>query len=168
MIEIGDSVTAMDQLIQELREFEESCQIDLTKAAEVMTKGKSIIDSNSKTSSKDTVEPKCNELCRITEVFNEKLNKRAETLLKARDLMERVELANEWCAKGIELLASQRIENVSVPPETAEIKLQEIIKFVESAEDFQLSSLRDYDDVLLMKAIVSQVRYMIPILFNKQ
>ena len=161
MTEIGDSVTRTDQLIGETRLFGESCHEDLTHADNVIQMGKAIIESNDK-SSKDMVEPKCNELYRITKLFIEKLSKRGETLLKARELMERVENANEWCAKGIDLLASQRIENVSVPPETAEIKLQEIIKFVESSEDFQLSSLRDFEECTtsllnLESIIVSQV-----------
>lgn len=163
MTEIGDSVKRMDQLIEEINAFEESCEVDITRVDEVISKGKFIIESNDKYASKDMVEPKCNELCRITKMFHEKLNKQMETLLKARDLMERVDNANEWCAKGIDLLASQRIENVSVPPETAEIKLQEIIKFVESAEDFQLSSLRDFEEnsslLNLESLIVSQVRF---------
>lgn len=162
MTEIGDSVPRMDQLVEETNEFEESCEADLCRVDEVITKGKFIIESNDKSSSKDMIEPKCNELNRVTKMFREKLNKRVEILLKARDLMERIDNANEWCAKGIDLLASQRIENVSVPPETAEIKLQEIIKFVESADDFQLSSLRDFEDssslLNLESIIVSQVR----------
>jgi hypothetical protein len=160
MTEIGDSVTRMNQLMNELKEFEESCQTDLYRADEVISKGKVIMDSNDRCAPKDTVEPKCSELYRITELFNEKLAKRAESLAKARDLMDRVETANEWCSKGIDLLASQRIENVSLPPETAELKLQEIIAFVESAENFQLSSLRDFEEsTSLESVIVSQVSF---------
>lgn len=158
MTEIGDSVTRMNQLIDELGSFEESCQDDLYRAHEVISKGKVIIDSNDRTASKDTVEPKCSELYRITEMFNEKLTKRSESLNKARDLIERVDNANEWCSKGIDLLASQRIENFSVPPETAELKLHEIVAFVESAEHFQLSSLKDFEEsTSLESVIVSQV-----------
>lgn len=161
MTEIGDSVTRIDQLMDETAEFVEACQPDFERADEVISVGRAIIDNNDKSASKDMVEPKCNELYRVTKMFNERLHKRSETLIKARDLMERVENANEWCAKGIDLLASQRIENISVPPETAEIKLHEIIRFVESAEDFQLSSLRDYEEgnslLNLEGIIVSQV-----------
>lgn len=163
MSEIGDSVSRVDQLFDEIKRFEESCETDLCRVDEVISKGKLIIESNDKCSSKDMVEPKCSELLRINKMFHEKMRKRTETLTKARDLMDRVENANEWCAKGIDLLASQRIENVSVPPETAEIKLHEIIKFVESAEDFQLSSLRDFEEsssmLNLESIIVSQVKF---------
>ncbi|CRL00210.1 CLUMA_CG013484, isoform A [Clunio marinus] len=158
MTEIGDTVTRIDHFIEDIMAFKESCEADIIRADEAMTKGQSIIDCSEKCSSKDMVEPKCNELTRIVKLFNEKLSKRAETLTKARDLMERIDMANEWCAKGIDLLASQRIENVSVPPETAEIKLHEIIQFIESAEEFQLSNLRDYDESTSLESIiVSQV-----------
>lgn len=161
MTEIGDSVVRMEQLADEIRSFEESCQPDLGRVEEVIAKGRAIVESSDKCASKDTVEPKCSELFRIRRLFDEKLNKRKEVLAKAQELMERVENANEWCAKGIDLLASQRIENVSVPPETAEIKLQEIVSFVESADDFQLSSLRDFEEstslLNLESIIVSQV-----------
>lgn len=160
LTEIGDSVTSMEQLMDELKSFEDLCQPDMERAGEVIAKGQTIIDSHDKCSSRDTVEPKCHELYRITEMFNEKLSKRAEALTKARDLMDRVESANEWCAKGIDLLASQRIENVSVPPETAEIKLLEIIAFIQSAEDFQLSSLRAFEESTPLESIiVSQVSF---------
>jgi len=162
LTEIGDSVTRMDQLIEEVSGFQSDCSEDLVRTLEVIAKGRSIIESNEKYSSKDTVEPKCNELMRITELFNERLHRRMELLTKARSLLERVEMANEWCAKGIDLLASQRIENVSVPPETAEVKLHEIVAFVESAEDFQLTSLKDFknffeESTSLETIIVSQV-----------
>lgn len=155
---MGDSVARIDQLFEELKVFADSCQEDLQRVDEVIAKGQLIIDSNERCSSKDMVEPKCSELHRIKELFDEKLNKRAETVTNARDLMVRVKNANEWCAKGIDLLASQRIENVSVPPEIAEIKLREIIEFVESAENFQLSSLRDFEESASLESIiVSQV-----------
>lgn len=160
MTEMGDSVARIDQLFNELKVFADSCKEDLEKADEVIAKGHLIIDSNDRCSSKDMVEPKCNELNRIKEMFGEKLNKRAEAVTNARDLMVRVKNANEWCAKGIDLLASQRIENVSVPPETAEIKLQEIIKFIESAEYFEISSLRDFEESASLESIiVSQVSF---------
>lgn len=72
--------------------------------------------------------------------------------------------ANSWCARGIELLASQRIEKCSMSPEYAEESLQEIQKFVLSANEFCLtSSPREFRDVFQesttpeTKAFVTQV-----------
>ena len=172
MTEIGETTARMDQLIKEAKAFEKMCQLDIEKAEEVIAKGQLIIESYS-THSKDTVQPKCDELCRITEMFTERLIKRMETLLKARDLMQRVENANLWCANGIELLASQRIETFSVSKESAEIKLQEILKFMESSADFQLSELKDFknffeESTSLETIIVSQVGYYFKLyLWNK-
>lgn len=162
MSEIGDTVVRMDQLIQETQSFRQSCDEDVERASSVIENGRSIIENNDKSSSKDTVEPKCNELNRMLEMFNEKVSKRIETLTNAHRLMERVEKANEWCAKGIDLLASQRIENMSLSSDIAEAKLQDILAFVESAKDFELSSLKDLkscqeENTSLETIILSQV-----------
>lgn len=72
--------------------------------------------------------------------------------------------ANSWCARGIELLASQRIENCSMSPEFAEQSLQELQQFVLSASEFCLtSSPRELRNVFQesatpeTKALVTQV-----------
>lgn len=73
--------------------------------------------------------------------------------------------ANSWCARGIELLASQRIEKCSISPEHAEESLQEIQQFVLSASEFCVTSspseLRDVFQESATpetKALVSQVK----------
>lgn len=40
---------------------------------------------------KEVVQPKCDELSRVCDIVSERLTRRLETLLKSRDLMERVE-----------------------------------------------------------------------------
>lgn len=165
MTEIGDTVVRIDQLIQETEAFHQSCAEEVERATSVIDNGRSIIQTNERSSSKDMVEPKCNELSRMLDMFNEKIIKRVETLSNAHRLMERVEKANEWCAKGMDLLASQRLENtpLALSPEIAEQKLNEILKFVESAENFELSSLKDLkscqeENTSLETIILSQVR----------
>lgn len=162
MTEIGDTVVRIEQLIQETQSFQQSCEMDVERAMSVIENGRSIIENNDKSSSKDTVEPKCSELNRMLEMFNEKVSKREDTLTNAHRLMERVEKANEWCAKGIDFLASQRIENASLSPDIAEQKLKDIQSFVESAEDFEISSLKDLkncqeENTSLETIILSQV-----------
>lgn len=162
MTEIGDTVVRIDQLIHETEAFQQSCAEDVEQAKHVIQNGWSIIEKNEKSSSKDMVEPKCGEVNRMLNMYNEKLGKRVDMLTNARRLMERVERANEWCAKGIDLLASQRIENASLSPEIAEQKLQDVMSFMESAEDFQLSSLKELkncqeENTSLETIILSQV-----------
>lgn len=77
--------------------------------------------------------------------------------------------ANSWCARGIELLASQRIEKCSISPEYAEESLQELQQFVLSASEFCITSspteLRDVFQESATpetKALVAQVSIFMP------
>lgn len=71
--------------------------------------------------------------------------------------------ANKWCARGVELLASQRIEKCSMSAEYAEQSLHEVQQFILSASDFCVSSPREFRNVFQdsttpeTKALVSQV-----------
>lgn len=71
--------------------------------------------------------------------------------------------ANQWCASGIDLLASQRIEQCSASPELAEKYLKEIQEFQISSKEFTLNGPKDFKDTFQCatipetKALVSQV-----------
>lgn len=88
-----------------------------------------------------------------------KLSKLTET-----EPLQFIPQANSWCARGIELLASQRIEKCSQSLEYAEESLQELQQFVLSASEFCITSspseLRDVFQESATpetKALVSQV-----------
>jgi len=71
--------------------------------------------------------------------------------------------ANRWCARGVDLLASQHIEKCSSSPELAEQSLMEIQQYVASAEEFKLSSPKEFRSLFQdsitpeTKALVTQV-----------
>ncbi|EAT35076.1 AAEL012732-PA [Aedes aegypti] len=165
MTEIGETVDRMDQLIKETKDFQVSCTVDVERADQVIATGQRLIGTKGCISScpREVVQPKCDELSRVCELINERISKRIETLIKARELMERVEKANKWCARGIELLATQRIEKCSVSAEIAEQSLQEIQEYLATAAEFKLSSPKEFKNViqesttLETKALVSQV-----------
>ncbi|EAL41713.3 AGAP007723-PA [Anopheles gambiae str. PEST] len=165
MTEIGETVTRMDQLLQETKEFQVICSVDVERAEQVINVGQRLIGSRGCISScpKEVVQPKCDELNRVCELIHNRLSKRIDTLAKARELMERVEKANKWCTRGIELLATQRIEKCSVSAEIAEQSLQEIQDYLASAAEFKLSSPNEIKNeiqentTLETKALVSQV-----------
>uniref|UniRef100_A0A8W7P6F5 CRAL-TRIO domain-containing protein n=1 Tax=Anopheles coluzzii TaxID=1518534 RepID=A0A8W7P6F5_ANOCL len=164
MTEIGETVTRMDQLLQETKEFQVICSVDVERAEQVINVGQRLIGSRGCISScpKEVVQPKCDELNRVCELIHNRLSKRIDTLAKARELMERVEKANKWCTRGIELLATQRIEKCSVSAEIAEQSLQEIQDYLASAAEFKLSSPNEIKNeiqentTLETKALVSQ------------
>ncbi|XP_055603319.1 guanine nucleotide exchange factor DBS isoform X3 [Uranotaenia lowii] len=165
MTEIGETVERMDALIRETKEFQQACAVDVERAEQVIGTGQRLIGSKGCISScpREVVQPKCDELGRVCELINDRILRRLETLAKARELMERVEKANEWCARGIELLASQRIEKCSVSVEIAEQSLAEIQEYLASAAEFKLSSPQEFrsliqeSQTLETKALVSQV-----------
>jgi hypothetical protein len=71
--------------------------------------------------------------------------------------------ANRWCTRGVDLLASQHIEKCSSSPELAEQSLLEIQQYVASAEEFKLSSPKEFRSLFQdsitaeTKALVTQV-----------
>ncbi|XP_038122208.1 guanine nucleotide exchange factor DBS isoform X4 [Culex quinquefasciatus] len=159
MTEIGETVERMDQLIRMTKEFQQSAAVDVERADQVIAVGQRLIGSKGCISScpREVVQPKCDELTRVCELINERVSKRIETLIKARELMERVEKANQWCARGIELLATQRIEKCSVSADIAAKSLLEIQEFVASAADFKFKNVIQESTTLETKALVSQV-----------
>ncbi|KAJ8942473.1 hypothetical protein NQ318_017766 [Aromia moschata] len=67
-------------------------------------------------------------------------------------------MANKWCASGIDLLSSQRIEQCSTSPELAEKYLKEIQEFIRSSKEFSLNGIAFRDSTTPeTKALVSQV-----------
>ncbi|CAL4096394.1 unnamed protein product, partial [Meganyctiphanes norvegica] len=145
MTEIGDSVVH-DQL---------------EKAEELRIIGMQLIESNHY--AVDSIQPKCVELMRIRDAFQDCINRRLETLHKSRDLQERIEKANKWCTEGVELLASQQIERCQ-SPEFAVEALRQLDEFLASSEHSQLpGSAKEiktiFEDVITpeTKALVEQV-----------
>ncbi|XP_044741332.1 guanine nucleotide exchange factor DBS-like isoform X2 [Chrysoperla carnea] len=162
MTEIGETVNRVDTLIQETTDFQKVCLYDIDRAEELVSTGQQLLQIKNSLSL-DCIEPKCSELNRMCDILSERLTRRLDTLTKCRDLMERVEKANSWCTRGVELLASQHIEKCSTSTELAEKSLHEIQQFIASAAEFKLNSPKEFryvfqDSITLeTKALVMQV-----------
>ncbi|XP_015038992.1 guanine nucleotide exchange factor DBS isoform X4 [Drosophila pseudoobscura] len=162
MNEIGESVERVAMLIQETEYFQAMIRTDVERIEEVVHAGQQLIGSRG-VYPWEVVQPKCDELQRVRDVIGMRLTKRLDILAKNSELMERVEKANQWCANGVELLASQRIEKCSVSADLAEQSLHEIQAFIASASEFKLSSPSEFKKIFLdsttpeTKALVSQV-----------
>lgn len=90
MTEIGDSVLRVDVLIDETKDFQDVCRIDIERAVEVITAGQDLIGFSGAYPC-EVVQPKCDELTRVCDILTDRLGKRFDILTKNRDLMERVE-----------------------------------------------------------------------------
>ncbi|GLH15336.1 Uncharacterized protein GBIM_19803 [Gryllus bimaculatus] len=149
----------------ELRRFEQDfkeLQSDMDRAEELISMGQQLLSSRHYCPL-ECVQPKCSELQRMCRLLSERLDSRLEMLAKNKELQERIEKANKWCTKGIDLLASQQIEKCSTSPELAEQSLNEIQQYIASAEEFKLSSPKEFRTLFQdsitpeTKALVTQV-----------
>lgn len=156
MTEVGETVGHVDALLRQTNLFQAACDDNVARANAAIANGQQLISASGDCPA-DVVQPKCAELKRLSELLTDRMAKRLDALTKGRDLMERVEKvscrctnvcvhgndvvddcwqANIWCAKGIELLASQRIEKCSVSVDIAEKSLHEIRAFMLLASEF--------------------------------
>lgn len=148
MTEVGETAVRVDTLIKETNLFEKTCKDDLNKAETIIEAGTELMENP--LSSVDSIESKCEELRRTRALLTEKIEKRHLLLSKARELMDRIDKANEWCATGVELLAGQG-------------GLAALEAFVTSAHLFGLSTPQEFRETLMQsatqetKALVTQV-----------
>ncbi|XP_034943713.1 guanine nucleotide exchange factor DBS-like isoform X2 [Chelonus insularis] len=151
MTEVGETQVRVEQLIRDTAAFQRICKGDIDRAEEVIAAGQQLLSGRHQCPT-EVVEPKCAELQRICTILSQKLEKRLHTLTKCRELMERIDKANTWCTRGIELLA---LQNNSI---SAEQVLQELEELVEAAEEFHNPRCIFQDSIIPeTKALVAQV-----------
>ncbi|XP_026320242.1 guanine nucleotide exchange factor DBS-like isoform X3 [Hyposmocoma kahamanoa] len=148
MTEVGETAIRVENLIQEANDFEKLCNCDLNTASSVVEDGEKLMQDP--LSSTDHIESKCEELRRTSALLIDKIQKRNMLLVKARDLMDRIDKANEWCATGVEILAGEG-------------GLIAVDKLLEDAKSFGLTSPEQFRDMLMQsatqetRALVTQV-----------
>ncbi|XP_011505460.1 PREDICTED: guanine nucleotide exchange factor DBS-like [Ceratosolen solmsi marchali] len=151
MTEVGETQAKINQLLRETSAFQMICRSDIDRAEEVVISGEQLL-SDRHQCPVEIVKPKCVELQRICSMINQKLERRLHTLAKYQQLMEYIDMANTWCARGIELLATQ---NNLIPADQA---LQELQSLVSDAKEFHHSENVFVDSITPeTKAIVTQV-----------
>ncbi|XP_036371660.1 guanine nucleotide exchange factor DBS isoform X3 [Megalops cyprinoides] len=138
--DIGDCVGRIEQLLRELKALEEKAQESLEKAQLHALHGDQLIQSNHY--AVDSIRPKCVELRRICDDFTNGAKKKYDILTKSHEIHKGIDKVNHWCESGVYLLASQAVDKCQ-SQEGAEAALQDIEKFLETAEDQHLNSLKD-------------------------
>ncbi|XP_054724587.1 guanine nucleotide exchange factor DBS-like [Uloborus diversus] len=148
--ETGDSVSEVDTLLRALERFRNDTEDDLDKADQLQQDGEKLIAANHY--AVDSIAPKCIELERIVADIRQQVAFRIEILRKSRDLQARIEKANKWCTRGVNLLAGQQIEKYSSPT-FAQAALSEIEYFLESSNEFRLNDPKEIH--LLFKGVIT-------------
>ncbi|XP_018612838.1 guanine nucleotide exchange factor DBS isoform X6 [Scleropages formosus] len=155
--DIGDCVTRVEQLLKDLRALEEKAQESLEKAQLHALHGDQLIQSNHY--AVDSIRPKCVELRRIYDNFTNEAKKKYDILAKSHEIHKLMDKVNHWCESGVYLLASQAVDKCQ-SQEGAEAALQDIERFLETAKEHQLSSLKDlYNqyEIVLTQEVKSNV-----------
>ncbi|XP_053614201.1 guanine nucleotide exchange factor DBS-like isoform X2 [Plodia interpunctella] len=148
MTEVGETANRVENLIQEATDFEKLCTCDLETANAVIDDGEKLMQDP--LSSVDHIESKCEELRRTSALLVDKIQKRNLLLAKARELMDRIDKANEWCATGVDLLAGEK-------------GLVAVDRLIEDAKSFGLSTPEQFREMLMQsatqetRALVTQV-----------
>ncbi|KAG5851498.1 hypothetical protein ANANG_G00094060 [Anguilla anguilla] len=158
----GDTAGRVEQLLQELKSLEDRAQGSLEKAQLHALHGDQLIQSGHY--AVDSIRPKCVELRRVCDAKSPPQRRPLQGIDKGIDKVRKhdvlaksllthqgIDKVNQWCESGVYLLASQAVDKCQ-SQEGAESALQDIEKFLESADDQQLSSLKDlcnqYDIIL--------------------
>ncbi|XP_064456974.1 guanine nucleotide exchange factor DBS-like [Ornithodoros turicata] len=141
MQSLGDSVSQVDALLQQLQEFVRLTEDDLEKAEELRRTGKQLIAEGHY--AVDCMEPKCLELECMCNRFQELLRQRLDVLHRFRDLQERIDKANKWCSQGVELLATLDVD-LCTSPEFALSAVQQLATFLNSSREFRLEDPREF------------------------
>lgn len=90
MTEVGENTERISILIKETEELRDVTRINIERADKVVLVGQELIGSR-RLYPWEVVQPKCDELKRICDLIDSQLSQRIDTLIKNRDLMERVE-----------------------------------------------------------------------------
>uniref|UniRef100_A0A8C9WDE8 MCF.2 cell line derived transforming sequence-like 2 n=1 Tax=Scleropages formosus TaxID=113540 RepID=A0A8C9WDE8_SCLFO len=159
--DIGDCVTRVEQLLKDLRALEE--KESLEKAQLHALHGDQLIQSNHY--AVDSIRPKCVELRRIYDNFTNEAKKKYDILAKSHEIHKLMDKS------GVYLLASQAVDKCQ-SQEGAEAALQDIERFLETAKEHQLSSLKDlynqYEIVLTQEVKVRLPGDSEPEMFEKR
>uniref|UniRef100_A0A670I6T1 MCF.2 cell line derived transforming sequence-like 2 n=1 Tax=Podarcis muralis TaxID=64176 RepID=A0A670I6T1_PODMU len=140
-LDIGDSVSRVENILKERKQLEERGQEPLEKAQSLALHGDQLIQNNHYAI--DSIRPKCVELRRICDDFANETKKKYDILGKSLELHKQLDKASQWCEAGIYLLASQAVDKCQ-SQEGAETALCDIERFLETAKDHQLLTAKEF------------------------
>ncbi|XP_062306986.1 guanine nucleotide exchange factor DBS [Osmerus eperlanus] len=138
--DIGDCVARVEFLLKNLKTIEENAQGSLEKAQLHALHGDQLIQSQHY--ALDSIRPKCVELRRVCDDFTNEAQKKNDILSKSLQIHRGIDKVNQWCESGMYLLASQAVDKCQ-SQEGAESALADIERFLETAQENQLTELRN-------------------------
>ncbi|MGH0125351.1 UNVERIFIED_CONTAM: hypothetical protein FKN15_023492 [Acipenser sinensis] len=138
--ELPNDVHCTEDLLVSHTEKHDKLKEPLEKAQLQALRGDQLIQSNHY--AVDSIRPKCIELRRICDDFNNETKKKYDILGKSYEIHTKIDKVNLWCDTGIYLLASQAVDKCQ-SQEGAESALHDIEEFNETANENQPGSLKE-------------------------
>eukprot|EP00795_Rhopilema_esculentum_P016729 gene16729-8182_t len=150
---IGMDLEAAKDLMQELLSFKEKTKGTYEKIKRLRNEGFDMIDSGHFSAS--SIRLRCNEIKKLCDEFEDALEKRQDVVQTNIDVHSCLDQLNSWCKKGVDLLASQSLDEIQ-HAEGAVKALEQIERFIANGEGLsmgkinrlnKLSSKLSYSDI---------------------
>ncbi|XP_072033111.1 guanine nucleotide exchange factor DBS-like [Amphiura filiformis] len=152
-MELGDSVSRVQYLIRIHEDLQNDGQAALDRADKFGEQGNNLIDQNHY--AVDCIKPKCSEVSTKTREISEKIKKRAMVLERSLDLQQRIEKAQNWCSKGMKLLAEQEMDRCQSKDGALQY-LTDIKDCLDGVNDIKLNNPKEFrimfDNILTTEA----------------
>ncbi|XP_013399843.2 guanine nucleotide exchange factor DBS-like [Lingula anatina] len=136
-LETENSLLKIENHITDMKDFEENTKNDIHRAEQLRMEGEALIEDQHY--AVDSIRPKCLELQRICLQYKEVVRQRNELLRKKRDLYDRLEKANKWCTRGVDLLAMQ-----DMTPDGVDVAIKEISGYLQLSKQLNLNNPREF------------------------
>lgn len=144
-VDIGDSLQTAKELMMELDDFELKRKEPYNEMMKLKDKGLQMIAFFG-VFAKESVIIRCNEIKSLLKDFETKLEARKKLLQVSLDVFTCLDQIEKWCQVGVELLASQPMEDFN-NEEGAKSCLQDIDKFMKSKSGISMKRIRQLNEL---------------------
>ncbi|XP_071951044.1 guanine nucleotide exchange factor DBS-like isoform X5 [Antedon mediterranea] len=139
--ELGDSVASVERLSTLHNEFEGNTHPAFESAEKLRSEGIELITQENYAG--DCIRPKCEDISELIEEIERKTLTRTIVLSKSLELHQRIHKAQQWCSKGMEVLASQDIDTCQTK-EGVDQGLKNIDAYLENCKELKLSNPKEF------------------------
>ncbi|KAM7398242.1 hypothetical protein PAMA_006238 [Pampus argenteus] len=148
---VGTTVVQTEQMLKDLEMLDKHAQEEMARAQVVILHGHQLAANHHYALA--LIVQRCNELRHLCDVITAAIRTKRASLIRARDLLLRLEEALRWCDEGAYLLASQMVDKF----QTRE-GAQDALQYLSCHQERAPSALRNNQDILSLEfeAILTQ------------
>ncbi|KAM7374558.1 hypothetical protein PAMP_007206 [Pampus punctatissimus] len=141
---VGTTAVQTEQLLKDLEMLDKHAQEEMARAQVVILHGHQLAANHHYALA--LIVQRCNELRHLCDVITTAIRTKRASLIRARDLLLRLEEALRWCDEGAYLLASQMVDKF----QTRE-GAQDALQYLSCHQERAPSALRNNQDILSLE-----------------